>query len=69
MACTGKRPPPDLARRNPTSWLADREPLVTTCVVGRDVHGVERSEPMNYRVIAHVIRQTPGMRTFLRDGR
>jgi hypothetical protein len=60
VCATGRRPPRDLARRPPSSFLEGCEFLAQIRTVRRDVHGVERPEEASYSKIAYLIRRTAG---------
>jgi hypothetical protein len=60
MCATCRRPPRDLARRAPSSFLEGCEFLAKVMTVRRDVHGVEVAEEASYSRVAYLIRRTAG---------
>jgi hypothetical protein len=60
VAATGAKPPRDLARRRPSSFLKDCAFLVHVRTVKRDMNGVERPEEASYSRVAYLIRRTAG---------
>lgn len=58
---TGRRPPRDLWRRNPKSFLAGALFLARVGKVKRDFQGAEIPEPARYSVIRALIRRVGGV--------
>ena len=60
VIATGERPPPDLRRRRPSSYLAGCYFEAHVRTVSKDLDGVERPEAASYSRIAHLRRLTAG---------
>jgi hypothetical protein len=68
-AATGLRPPRDLDRYRPSSWLAEAVFLAKTRQVRKDVLGVARAEEASYSVVVGILERIVGMPPALRERR
>ena len=59
-AATGRRPPKDLSRRRPSSYLGNCVLEVETVTVVTDEKGQLRSEVLHYSRVKRVVRRTAG---------
>jgi hypothetical protein len=67
VVATGAKPPRDLARRRPSSFLEDCAFQAQIRTVSRDMNRVERPEGASYSRVAYLIRRTAGTPRCLQD--